>query len=57
MIGPLVAAQDEGVAFLVLPAGPAVSGREILLAQARFLLETTFSPAPLQAVTGFILQH
>lgn len=39
LIGPLVAAQDDAVAFLVLLAGPAVSGREILLAQARFMLE------------------
>lgn len=37
MIAPMVAAEDNEVAFIVLLAGPGTSGRDIIIAQARLL--------------------
>jgi pimeloyl-ACP methyl ester carboxylesterase len=39
MIAPLVASQDEGVAFIVLLAGPGVRGDDLLRVQAKLILE------------------
>jgi pimeloyl-ACP methyl ester carboxylesterase len=40
MIAPMVASQDDGVAFIVLLAGPGVRGDDLLRVQARLILET-----------------
>ncbi|MEX1257734.1 MAG: alpha/beta fold hydrolase [Gemmatimonadota bacterium] len=40
-VAPGVAADTEDVAFLVMLAGPSVSGREILLAQSRAIMEAS----------------
>jgi hypothetical protein len=40
-VAPGVAAETEDVAFIVMLAGPSVSGREILLAQSRAIMEAS----------------
>ena len=40
MIGPMLAAQDDGIAFVIMLAGPGMSSRDILLAQGRTGYET-----------------
>lgn len=45
MIAPMVAAKSTDVAFLVLLAGPAVTGEEILLAQGERIMRTAGATA------------
>jgi hypothetical protein len=44
LIAPIVAARNDSVAFIVLLAGPAVSGEEVILLQSELILETTGAP-------------
>lgn len=44
LIAPMVAARNPDVAFVIMLAGPAIRGRELLLAQTAALLQSTGAP-------------
>lgn len=44
MVGPMVAARNPDVAFVVMLAGPAVPGKELLLAQTEAVLTSAGAP-------------
>ena len=46
MIGPMLAAQDDGIAFVIMLAGPGISSRDILLAQGRTGYEAAGATGP-----------
>ncbi|MEM8734289.1 MAG: alpha/beta fold hydrolase [Planctomycetota bacterium] len=41
LIAPMVAVQDEGVAFIILMAGPGVNGEKILVSQGALILQAS----------------
>ncbi len=50
IIAPIVAERDAGIAFLVLMAGPALRGDQIVMAQSRAILEA--NGVPLAAIAS-----
>lgn len=45
LIAPMAAVQNDDIAFIVLMAGPGISGEEILLLQSRLIQEASGTPA------------
>lgn len=52
---PMVAARDPNVAFVVIMAGPAVPGVELMREQQRLISEAMGVPAPMQALNRQML--
>ncbi len=55
MVGPMVAVEDPGVAFVVLMAGPGVPIRELMVAQREAVARTAGVPPPAVAQNEVIM--